>query len=75
MDLNIKRNNTRVYVAERNWLISMTYDYIWVPKIRIFEGNWIRKRFVLSGVNLLGVKESPTFLSNFEDFNPMFLLK
>ena len=35
------------------WFISMTYDYSWVRKIRIFEGNWIRTRFVLSEVKLI----------------------
>ena len=30
----------------------MTYDYSWVPKIRTFEGNWIRKKFVSSQVKL-----------------------
>ena len=26
MDLNIKRNNNRVYVAKRSWRISMNYE-------------------------------------------------
>ena len=43
MDLNIKRNNTGVYVTKRNWFISMTYDYSWVPKIQTFEGDEFEK--------------------------------
>ena len=52
MDLNIKMNNTGVYVTKRNWFISMTYDYSWVPKIQTFEVNWIRKKFASSQVKL-----------------------
>ena len=51
----------------------MTYDYSWVLKIRIFEGNWIRKGSYYRIVD--GVKETLTFLSNIEDLNQMLLLR
>ena len=51
----------------------MTYDYSWVLKIRIFEGNWIRKGSFHRIVD--GVKETLTFISNIEDLNQMLLLR
>ena len=53
----------------------MTYDYSWVLKIRILEGNWIRKGSYHRKWNIDGVKETLTFLSNIEVLNQMLLLR